>query len=138
MYSLIVTPKFSDIDGLGHVNNTVMPEWFELARNPIYRMFNPDFDFKYWNLILARFEVDFTSQIFFHDNVEIQTWIQKIGNSSFEVYQEASQGGIVGAKGKTVLIYYDFKLQKSIPISEPIRGMLNEHLSVIEKTLSCF
>ena len=133
MYSLIVTPKFSDIDGLGHVNNTVMPEWFELARNQIYRMFNPDFDFKSWNLILARFEVDFTSQIFFHDDVEIQTWIQKIGNSSFEVYQEASQGRKIGAKGKTVLIYYDFMLQKSIPISEPIREMLNEHLSVIEK-----
>lgn len=138
MYSLIVTPKFSDIDGLGHVNNTVMPEWFELARNPIYRMFNPNFDFKSWNLILARFEVDFTSQIFFHEDVEIQTWIQKIGNSSFEVYQEAGQGSKIGAKGKTVLIYYDFKLKKSIPISEPIREMLNGHLSGNEKSRSCF
>ena len=128
MFSLIVTPKFGDIDGLGHVNNTVMPGWFELARNPIYRMFNPEFNFKTWNLILARYEVDFTSQLFFNDNVDVHTWIQKIGNSSFEVYQEACQGDQIGARGKTVLIYFDFELQKSVKIPDPIRSLLNDHL----------
>jgi len=53
MYIETITPRFGDIDGLRHVNNTVIPGWFEQARNPIYRIFNPEFVFESWNLILA-------------------------------------------------------------------------------------
>lgn len=37
MYLYDITPRFGDIDGLRHVNNTVIPGWFEQARNQIYR-----------------------------------------------------------------------------------------------------
>ena len=127
MYSMIVTPKFGDIDGLGHVNNTVMPGWFEQARNPIYRIFNPEFKFKDWNLILVRYEVDFVSQLYFDQDVEIRTWISYIGRSSFHVYQEAWQGERLGTKGKTVLTYFDFEQQKSVPVPEYFRELLEEH-----------
>jgi acyl-CoA thioester hydrolase len=63
MFSLKITPKFGDIDGLGHVNNTVMPGWFELARNPIYGFFNPTYKLEGWNLILAHYDIDFVSQL---------------------------------------------------------------------------
>jgi len=51
-----ITPRFGDIDGLRHVNNTVIPGWFEQARNPIYRIFNPEFVFESWNLILVHYD----------------------------------------------------------------------------------
>lgn len=127
MYSLVVTPKFGDIDGLGHVNNTVIPGWFEQARNKIYRYFNPDFSFKTWNLILARYEVDFISQIFFDKDVEIRTWVSRIGRSSFEVYQEAWQNEVMCTKGKTVLVHYDFIQQKSAKIPAELKSLLEEH-----------
>lgn len=128
MYSMTITPKFGDIDGLGHVNNTVMPGWFEQARNPIYGYFNPEFRFDKWNLILARYEIDFVSQLYYGKDVEIRTWISRIGNSSFEVYQESWQEGVMATKGKTVLVYFDFELQKSTPIPENIKEMMKEHL----------
>jgi acyl-CoA thioester hydrolase len=128
MYKCKVTPKFGDIDGLRHVNNTVIPNWFEEARNEIYGYFNPDFSFKTWNLILARFEVDFISQIFYNGNVEIHTYVSHIGNSSFEVYQEAWQNERLCSKGKTVLVHFDFKNQKSQSIPDDIRMKLQNHL----------
>ena len=127
MYSMDVTPRFGDVDGLRHINNTVIPGWFEQARNPIYRIFNPDFDFDNWNLILARIEVDFNSQIFFNRDIQIKTWISNIGRSSFEVYQEAIQDERLCAKGKAVHVYYDFEQQKSVEIPASIRAFLNEH-----------
>jgi acyl-CoA thioester hydrolase len=133
MYTYFVTPKFGDIDGLGHVNNTIIPGWFEQARNQIYRYFNPDLDFKTWNLILVRFEVDFMAQMFFHSDVEIHTSISKIGRSSFEVYQEAWQSEKVCSKGKTVIVYFDYELQKSAPIPNDMLKKLNEHLMTSEK-----
>ena len=127
MYSLMITPKFGDIDGLGHVNNTVMPGWFEQARNPIYRFFNPEFQFEGWNLILAHYEVDFIAQLYFQQDVEIRTWIDKIGRSSFEVYQEAWQNDRLGTRGKTVLVHFDFETQKSQMIPAGIREKMEEH-----------
>lgn len=129
MLTLSVTPRFGDIDALGHVNNTIIPIWFEQARNPIFRYFNPDFTFEKWNLILARIEVDFIAQIFFSFDVEIRTWISRVGRSSFEVYQEAWQNDKLCAKGKTVLVHFDFQIQKSVEIPHEIKEMLNEHLN---------
>jgi len=128
MYSMTVTPKFGDIDGLGHVNNTVMPGWFEQARNPIYRFFNPGFKFNDWNLILARYEVDFMAQLYFDQDVEIRTYIAKIGRSSFEVHQEAWQAEKLCTKGRTVLVHFDFEGQRSVPIPDEIRTIMAEHL----------
>jgi len=130
MFSMKVTPRFGEIDGLGHVNNTVMPTWFELARNPLFSIFNPEQTVKNWNLILARFEVDFVSQMYYNGDVEIRTWIERIGSSSLEVVQEAYQKGRVGARGKTVLVHYDFKEQKSTRIPDVIRKQLYEHLKL--------
>jgi acyl-CoA thioester hydrolase len=129
MYSLNVTPRFGDIDGLGHVNNTVIPGWLEEARNPIYRMFNPEFCFKNWNLILARYEIDFVCQLFYDKDVEVRTWISHIGRSSFEVYQESWQNGKLGTKSKTVLVHFDFNEQKSVAIPKAIKNELETHMN---------
>jgi acyl-CoA thioester hydrolase len=129
MYKYTITPKFGDIDGLGHVNNTVIPGWFEEARNEIYRYFNPDLSLKTWNLILVHIEVDFIYQIFYNNNVEIRTYISDIGKSSFQVYQEAWQNGKLCSKGKTVLVHFNFEHQKSEMIPGLIKSKLEVHLA---------
>ncbi|AKB12696.1 MAG: acyl-CoA thioesterase [Methanosarcina thermophila] len=130
MFSTIVSPRFGDIDGLGHVNNTVLPVWFEIGRNPIFRLFSPDLDLSpdVWHLILVRTEFDFLRQMYFRSDVEIRTYITKIGNSSFTVGHEAWQEGELKVRGQAVLVYYDFKLQKAIPLPDSIREILKEHM----------
>ncbi|MDD3043169.1 MAG: thioesterase family protein [Methanosarcinaceae archaeon] len=130
MFTTTVAPRFGDIDGLGHVNNTIIPVWFETGRNPIFRLFSPDLDLRpeKWNLIMVRTEFDFLGQMYFDGDVEIKTYIKKIGNSSFTVGHEAWQRGGLKAKGLAVLVYYDFKLQKALPIPAHYRKVLEEHL----------
>lgn len=132
MFSEKFFPRFGDSDACGHINNAVMPVWFEHARNPILRIFQPDFDYKKWSTIVAHIEVDFVSQIHLDKEVEIKTYISKVGNSSFEIYNEAWQDGILGAKGKAVLIHYDFTIQKSQPIPDAIKKQLLEHFIDLE------
>ncbi|PZP51998.1 MAG: thioesterase [Pseudopedobacter saltans] len=127
MFSEIITPRFGDTDACGHINNAVLPVWFEHARNPVLRIMNPSMDYKTWNTIVAHIEVDFVSQLHLDKEVEIKTYISKIGNSSFEIYNEAWQNGVLGAKGKAVLIHYDFTQQKSVPLPEDIKGKFKEH-----------
>jgi acyl-CoA thioester hydrolase len=130
MYKTVVTPRFGDIDGLRHVNNTVLAVWFEQARNPIFRMFTPDLDLKYenWKLIMVRTEFDFLSEMYYGEDVEIRTFIEKIGNSSFTMSHEAWQNGKRAVKGKAVVVHFDFIGKKSIPIPDSIKEQLTEHM----------
>ncbi|MDR0901076.1 MAG: acyl-CoA thioesterase [Methanobrevibacter sp.] len=130
MFKIKVTPRFGHIDGLRHVNNTVVADWFEIGRNEIFRFFTPDLDLSYekWKLIMVRTEFDFVGQMYFGIDVEIRTYVIKIGNSSFTVGHEAWQEGELKAKGKAVIVHYDFIEKKSKPIPEEIKNKLKEHI----------
>jgi acyl-CoA thioester hydrolase len=134
MYLEQITPRFGDIDGLRHVNNTVIPGWFEQARNPIYRIFNPEFVFESWNLILARYEIDFVRPLFISGDVSVRTWVSRIGSSSFQVSQEAVQAGALCTRGTTVLVHYDFVAARPVPIPAAIREHLQAHLAAAPET----
>ncbi|MDP1553345.1 MAG: thioesterase family protein [Methanobacteriaceae archaeon] len=130
MFKIDVIPRFGDIDGLKHVNNTVLAVWFEKARNPIFRMFTPNLDLSYeeWKLILVRTEFDFIGQMYYGKDVEIRTFISRIGNSSFTIGHEAWQDDELKARGSAVLVHYDFINQVPLPITEDIRKNLEDHL----------
>jgi acyl-CoA thioester hydrolase len=136
MFIETVTPRFGDSDGLRHINNIALVEWFEVGRNPIFRMFTPDLDLSYekWKLILVRTEFDYLGQMFYGRDVEIRNYIIHIGNSSFTIGHEAWQDGELKARGKAVLVHFDFIEQKAIPIPDSIRAQLNEHLMVEENS----
>lgn len=125
-----VTPRFGDIDGLRHINNTVLAIWFESGRTEIFRYFTPDLDLSYekWKLIMLRTEFDFVDQMFFGSDVEIRTYVLKIGNSSFTIGHEAWQDNVLKVKGKAIIVHYDFLEQKSKRIPDNIREKLEEHL----------
>lgn len=127
MFYFELQPRFSDTDALGHISNTTLPVWFEQAREPLFRIFHPTLDVKTWPLIIARVEVDFVAQSFWHLPVEIRTGIGRVGNSSFQAVQEAWQDGKLIARGKAVLIQFDYKTEKAVPISEEIRSQLAKH-----------
>ncbi len=138
MFKTIVTPRFGDIDGLRHVNNTVLGVWFEQARNPVFRMFTPDLDLSYenWKLIMVRTEFDFLGEMYYGEDIEIRTFILKIGNSSFTMGHEAWQEGMLKVRGKAVVVHFNFIEKKSVPIPEPIRIMLMEHIRTDESEIS--
>jgi acyl-CoA thioester hydrolase len=118
-------PGFADTDALGHINNTVYPRWFENARADIFRIFTPDLDPKKWCLILAKVEIDFKAQCYYGLEVEIQTSIEKIGNSSFTVRQEVYQSGHMVATGRSVMVYFDHHNQKTQKLSQEIKNKLS-------------
>ena len=96
----------------------------------IYRFFTPDLDldFENWKLIMVRKEADFVGQLRFGEDVEIRAYLLKIGNSSFTVGNEVWQSNELKAKGKTVIVHFDYVTQKSVPIPDDVRNKLEEHL----------
>ena len=77
---------------------------------------------------MARVDFDSLGEMFFDGDVEIRTYVQKIGNSSFTLLHEAWQKGEMKTKGTAVIVHYDFINKKSVPLPDDIRGSLSEHL----------
>ncbi len=120
----VFQPRFNDTDALGHINNASVASWFEEARRPIFEYFVPDLDPKKWNLILARLEIDYLAQGHYQKTTTIKTSVEKIGNSSFVLLQEAVQDDVVISRGKAFLVHFDYQTQKSRPIPDDIRAKL--------------
>ena len=91
MFTITVTPRFGEMDIFGHINNTVPVLWFELARNPLFKIFDSQMKFsrETFPLIMAHTDYDYLDQIYFQYEVEIRSWISRIGNKSFTMYHEA-------------------------------------------------
>jgi len=130
MFTLKIHPRFGDIDGLGHVNNTVPAVWFEMGRTEVLRMFDPDLalDKNVFPLIMAHIDFDFAEQMYFKGEVEIKTWVSRIGTKSFTISHEAWQNSRMCVKGTAVIVYFDFIKQETTPIPDDKRKLLQEHL----------
>ncbi|XQU09031.1 thioesterase family protein [Halomonas sp. LY9] len=128
MFTRTIEPAFYDTDALGHINNTRLPAWFELARNDLFKLFTPDLNPKQWRLIMARMEVDYRAELFYGHDIEIRTYLTRLGNSSFTVTQEARQHGTLTNLGHTVMVQYDHQEKRAVPIAGALRDALEAHL----------
>lgn len=124
MYSEMIKPRFNETDALGHINNTVLATWFEASRDPVFQIFTADLDPTQWKLILAKFSVEFHAELFYGQQVEIRTWVSRVGTSSFDVSQQAWQEGKLCASGLAVLVHYDFSCGQSVPLTVHQQGQL--------------
>lgn len=124
----IITPRVSETDGVGHINNTTIPIWFEAGRNEIFKMFTSDLSFEDWRCVILNMNVDYLKQIYYGRDVIIKTHVEKIGNSSFTLYEEMFQNEELCAKGRAVYVNFNRKKQATEPIPDEIRLQLEEHL----------
>lgn len=119
-----LTVRFYETDALGHVNNTVMPQWFETGRIPLFKLFNNQDNI---SLIAANLNVDFVRPVYFGHPVTLNTFISRIGSSSFDIGTEIWQLDKLCAKGTTVMVNYDYANQRSVPLADSIKAKLVEH-----------
>jgi acyl-CoA thioester hydrolase len=127
MFSEKFKVRFYETDALAHVSNTVLVGWFEAAREPVFRIFSPAMDLTNWPLILASYKVDFLKQIYYGNEVEIRTYISRIGGSSFDVYQEVWQHQQKCATGNTTMVSFDYPSSKARTIPDNARKELQAH-----------
>ncbi|WP_078546573.1 acyl-CoA thioesterase [Litchfieldia alkalitelluris] len=128
MFYTTIVPRVSETDGVGHINNTTIPIWFEAGRNEIFKLFTPDCSFENWRMIILHMDIDFLQQIYFGRDIVVHTWVKKIGNSSLELYEELYQANVLCAKGTVVYVNFNKSTQQSEIIPDDIRIQLEQHL----------
>jgi acyl-CoA thioester hydrolase len=120
--------RFRDCDLFGHVNNAVFFTYMEEARWVYWREVTGDApDRGLPGLILARAECDFIRPVRAGDVLNEWMGTTKIGRSSFsiDVEIEDERGGVV-AKGKSIVVTYDYSANKSVPVPDWCRAKIEE------------
>jgi acyl-CoA thioester hydrolase len=102
------TARFSDLDGMGHVNNAVFLTFLEQARLAWFRSSGEEASMPLSDVILARTEIDFRSPLVFGETVSIGVRPSRLGTKSFELEYELRVGDRLVAEAKSVLVGYDY------------------------------
>lgn len=122
--------RFSDLDGLGHLNNAVFHHFLEEARCSFFEE-NDLSDMvggpKSLPIILARTEIDFLSQVNFGEKVACRMQVAQVGTKSFDtVYDLFDSEKTLVARARAVCVWFDHELQKSVPVPKSVIPILNK------------
>jgi acyl-CoA thioester hydrolase len=115
----------------GHVHNGVYLHYFELARmNFFVQQLGKDWDWKANGLILKKNTVEYKIPTLLQDKIAVDVWTSHIGNTSFTLsYRIIDQDGNEKTYGESVLVCFNYLINKPIPIPAQMKSVLEKHLS---------
>ncbi len=118
--------RFNDIDQMGHVNNAVIMEFFDLGKDHFFRARGLPPEEGDFTVMVVHYEVDFRSQIHKTDAIAVETEVERIGNKSLTVLQRiVEQGtGRLCAECRTVMAGYRRSTAASDTIPDDLRQRL--------------
>ena len=126
-HSTPVQIRFNDIDILGHVNNAVYQHYYDYARIHYFKnVLGKNVDWKKFSLILASIKIDYISPISMHDEIEVQSRVEILGNKSISMKQKlinTSTREIISTN-RAVLVAYDTELIHTIEIPSEWKNKL--------------
>ena len=112
--------RWGDLDAFGHVNNATYLVYAQEARYAWSKMLE---------MVVARAEVDFVAPIYTGDfYLDIEIWVDKIGNSSFGLTYEMKNGDELVSRVKTVQVTVSMDTKKSRLINDAEREFLTQYL----------
>ena len=126
MHKLDLQIRFNDIDQMGHVNNAVIMEFFDLGKDHFFRARGLPPEEGDFTVMTVHYEVDFRSQIHKTDAIAVETEVERIGNKSLTVLQRiVEQGtGRLCAECRTVMAGYRRSTAASDTIPDDLRQRL--------------
>jgi acyl-CoA thioester hydrolase len=123
--------RWNDLDAFGHVNNANYLTYVQESRA----------DFTWWSrkragekpllaeMVVARAEVDFLEPIYEGGfDLDVEIWVTKIGNASFDLAYQMSSNGNIHANAKTVQVAVSMETKKSRPLNDIEREYLGRYL----------
>lgn len=117
--------RYSDLDPIGHVNNTGLPMFFEECRlQHIYPILAAS-SRRGLELVLVRTVIEYKKEIGFPETVDVGTRIARIGGRSFLMVHGVfnSAGQCVGT-GECTMVVFDSIVRAAAAPPEDVRSQL--------------
>jgi acyl-CoA thioester hydrolase len=120
--------RFRDLDAIGHVNNGTYLSYLESARIAywLHTTHRVEQGLRALDMMLARTEIDYRTQLGWGEAVDIGVRIASMGNTSFVMQfriEERTTRRLV-AEAKKVLVHFDFGTQEKMALGEALRAQI--------------
>jgi acyl-CoA thioester hydrolase len=126
-HQMVIPLRWGDMDAMGHVNNTIYFRYLEIARLEwLYQVGGPPDPSGCGPVIVNAF-CNFLRQLEFPGEVLAKHYVANPGRSSFDTYitlERTDTPGIVYAEGGSKTVWTDFKAQKSVPLPDWMRRLV--------------
>ena len=126
----VTTPiqiRFSDIDSFGHANNVALQMYFDLGKSDLFRELGRlTGTANEVSAMVVSLNTDFYEQVFYEDDVVVETQIESIGHKSLRLVQRIVSGEKVYSQSRTVMVCYNRQTQQSVPAPEEWREYVME------------
>lgn len=114
--------RFNDFDMLGHLNNAVYIQFFDLGKSAYFQDVLPEaVDWKHINVVVVNINCDYFAPTYISEHVSVLTTVTRMGEKSFSLEQRIvnTDTGEVKCVARTVMAGIDLTTGKSAPI-EPM------------------
>ena len=129
-HSIILPVQWGEQDAFGHVNNAVFFRWFESARVEYLGRCGlwGKRDADGVGPILATISCNYRQQLVYPATVEVSAWVSRIGRSSMTMDHAVriQQTQALVADGSSVIVTFDYRQQKSVPVPDDIRRAIEQ------------
>jgi len=132
-----LTVRYADLDVMGHLNHAKYLTYMEHARiRYMEDVIGFNGDWETLGLILARAEVDYVLPVDYKHEILVYTRCARVGKKSFDleyvIVRKSKEGAMTVAKAKTVMVAYDYKLDKAIVISDDWRNRFETYEPILK------
>ena len=122
--------RFRDVDAMRHVNNAVFFSYFEEGRGAFLKKVFGILDPPDYPFILAHLSCDYMRPLKLGDRPRIEVWVGEVGQKKFSFFYRVLDGHDeqkIYAKGKSVMVLFDYEQNKTVPISEDFLEKLSPY-----------
>ena len=120
------TVRYGDMDVQGHVNNTVIAQYFETGRVVMFREAEIRLGTRDVAMVLAHTEISFLRELRWPATIEIGTGVTDVGRSSYTLAHGVFQGEDCIAFGKATMVMIDHTTRRATPLTENFIARLAE------------
>lgn len=106
--------RFSDLDPMGHVSNSVYTQYFDIGRMEFFEAIGKICEVP--ANVVASVKIDMLKEIRMEDEVEVEVWCSKMGKKSMTLEQNIFANGDCVTKSTIVLVGFDRSTRQSIAL----------------------
>jgi acyl-CoA thioester hydrolase len=121
--------RFSDVDAYRHVNNVKYFEFFQEARIDFMTVLASGLTdqpgIAPGGVVVAKVDVDYRQPVFFREEpYAVDTWVARVGSSSFVVDAEIRDGATTLSRARVVMVAFDPSTGRSVKLTQEQRDRL--------------
>ena len=118
MHKIQIQIRFSDIDRLGHVNNSIYSQYLDVARlDYLKKTIEKFIKWDEKTIVIVHIDNDFLLPTLIDDTIFVTTEVVKIGNLSIDMNQQIiDDKGNVKVKSHCIFSTLDIRSNTSFPV----------------------